>query len=101
MPKDSTKKDNLRSKVLEDNLSVSDIDLDDTVSEETDSENEEAELDNLSEDVKDALGLDEDGEVKPKVVPIRGKKVVKETVSSSDWLPDDDAKMLEHIDSLY
>lgn len=95
MPKDTKQDDYTFS---DDLTSEDDMPMD---GEET--EEEETEED-LSDDVKEALGIDEDG---PIVKPIKlnpkekGKKPAKAATPISDWLPADDARALEHIDSLY
>jgi len=71
---------------------------DDDSAEEAEPEEMETDIDGLSYDVKEALGLDEDGEEKPKA---RGKLPIKEITPVMDWLPADDAKALERIDSLF
>jgi len=92
MPKDSK----------QDDYSINDDTVsDDSVSDENTPIEEEPELDNLSDDVKEVLGLDENGEEKIKTPIVRGKKIIKEAAPISDWLPADDANALEHIDSLY
>ena len=92
MPKDSTKNDYNSN--------------DDSASEDTDLAEDttiegEPDLDQLSDDVKEALGLAENGEEKIKPVEVKGKKPIKELTHVSDWLPAEDAQALENIDSLF
>ena len=92
-------KDNLQDDII---FNDPDIDSDDIETPTSDDEDAEPEIDNLSDDVKDALGLDEDGEEKPKQKIVKGKKPSNEVTPISDWLPEDDAKAMQSFnDSLW